>query len=458
MALRSGRGRSFGPEQNNSFWDSKRAKLPPDRFGFTHPTQPIRIGVSGSTTTTQGIYLQDVYGQWSAGTGETFGDLNLKQSPHVYGVGIDSTEAFGTLNISLYTTIWLVGTPNASDITFLTYASRAIGIDSAEVFGNTTAINNGGGVATKFIQPSGIVSTEVFGSVTTSFKTKLTGITSVEAFGVTQINLRTRTIGIASNEAFGTLRVLSVIKPVSINSTESFGTARIAGSSTAILLTGITSQEVFGTLTARSSVTVVVPISIGSAEAIGVPRVNETLRAVGIATAEAFGVAGLPKDASPVGIASTEVFGTPKLKYVVYASGIPTAEGFGNVSILVAAAQTVSTIGIQSGESFGTPNVGLNDSPVRLRPRIRVGGSGNKSKKGAPPEQVTILTVEAHLLTVNECDTVRAVSGRSRVILSNSERQPKIKLLEHRAHTCESEIVISVYRKCDSCGSVIHHT
>jgi len=130
------------------------------------------------------------------------------------------------------------------------------------------------GVGAQDISPTGIASTEAFGTAvitTGAVDISPTGIASAEAFGTASLGLDVTPSGIASEEAFGTA-VLTTgavdLTPSGIASEEAFGTAVIT-QGFVLLPTGIPSTEAFGTAVVTTGAVTVSPTGIASAEAFG---------------------------------------------------------------------------------------------------------------------------------------------------------------------------------------------
>ena len=204
------------------------------------------------------------------------------------------------------------------------------------------------------VSPSGIASSEAFGSSTVS-------------------NLNTVSpSGIASSEAFGSPTVTPgavSISPTGISSAEAFGTASISPGPVSIAPTGITTGEAFGNATV-GGLNTISPTGIASGEAFGVPVMvyDQTVTPVGIASGEAFGVPSVGSMIFPTGIASSEAFGSPTITpgvATISPTGIASAEAFGTTQILPGPV-TITPSGIASSEAVGSPTVAR--IPVFSRP------------------------------------------------------------------------------------------
>lgn len=158
-----------------------------------------------------------------------------------------------------------------------------------------------------------------------------TGIASSEAFGTAKVNFLIAGQGIASGEAFGDL-IISTPFPQ------------------AITAEGIASGETFGTLTTRLYLS---PSGIASGEAFGTLRTAALIGPTGIPSAEAWGVTnlGVEQFLSISGIASSEAFGTAGLQL-----GYP---------------QTIEPFGIESGELVEDPTVRNLSHLVLVNPSIQ---------------------------------------------------------------------------------------
>lgn len=202
------------------------------------------------------------------------------------------------------------------------------------------------------ISPTGIASTEAFGTATITrggVVVVSTGIATAEAFGATVVRATKSLLpgAIASSEAFNSPVVLkgpARVLPGAISSEEAFGTAVVSQPAVALTIepSAITSTEVFGTAT--------------------ILRGGRTLVVTGIATAESVSSPTLLKGTArviPTGIATSEVFGTATTlrgSVVVIITAIASTETFGTASVSSggAPAQTITTTAVDSEESFGT--------------------------------------------------------------------------------------------------------
>ncbi len=191
------------------------------------------------------------------------------------------------------------------------------------------------------IRPSGVASTETFGTASANVQVDNTGIASSEALGTPALTLTLNPSGIASSEAFGTASIECVLAPAAIGSGETLGTA--------------------------SAVVVLNTVGIASAEALGEPTVSistaDTVTDAGdIASAEAFGTASIAVQVDNTGLASTETFGVQSAVIVAAPSGIATAEAIGAPSTVVVLAPS----GVASVEAFGTTSAGIVLSPTGI--------------------------------------------------------------------------------------------
>lgn len=140
--------------------------------------------------------------------------------------------------------------------------------------------------------------------------------------------------GISSDEAFGSATVSPgavTVAPSGIASLEAFGTAAVSVGGVSIAPSGIVSEEAFGTATISTGAVSVSPSGIASAEAFGTATISLAVTEIlpsSIDSAEAFGTATLTSVAhiAPSGIASAEAFGTARL-------GLYTIDGEADVSI-----------------------------------------------------------------------------------------------------------------------------
>ena len=171
--------------------------------------------------------------------------------------------------------------------------------------------------------------------------------------------------GIASEEAFGSLTVAPggvTVAPSGIASAEAFGDAIISAGGAFILPSGIASAEAFGSHSVLPGAVSIVCSGIASAEAFGDALVSaggSIISTTGIASAEAFGSgAVLPGGVTLLlsGIASAEAFGATTIAVggqFVQPLAIDSAEAFGAPMVNVGSV-TIICSGIASGEAFGS--------------------------------------------------------------------------------------------------------
>lgn len=169
----------------------------------------------------------------------------------------------------------------------------------------------GGAAAT--LSPTGIASTEAFGSAALSSDVAPPGIASGETHGAAALTLTITPGGIGSDEAFGTpaLSMAGTISPSGIPTGEAHGTPTITANAI-IAPTGTASSETFGTPLLAVTVT---PAGIGSGEAHGQPAISLGIATGGIPSAEAHGTTVLGQTITVAGIASAEALGIPALTF-----------------------------------------------------------------------------------------------------------------------------------------------
>lgn len=168
------------------------------------------------------------------------------------------------------------------------------------------------------VDPSGIASSEAWGTAQVNLQVQATGIASGEAWGTAKVNLTVGGTGIASSEAWGTATVSGgtvTVSPTGITSNEAWGTAQI---NLKVSPTGIASGEAWGTATVSVAIITITGTGIPSAEAFGTAQVNLQVPVFGIASGEAWGTAfvspGAPAQAvGAIGILSSEAWGEPKV-------------------------------------------------------------------------------------------------------------------------------------------------
>jgi hypothetical protein len=256
-------------------------------------------------------------------------------------------------------------------------------ISTSESFGNPAVAN------ILLLSPTGVTSSEVFGSASLELFILPSGISSLESFGTPTLDLVVGGIspsGIASEEAFGSPLLVpgaAHISPSGITSSEAFGTPTIIPGTAVIAPSGITTREAFGT--ARIGM-VVLPSGISSEEDVSSPYVfpgGVHIISSGITSAESFGTPLITCGQVAIvleGIVSLETFGTPLLTYIVAAAGdIGSEEAFGTATLNL----SIQPNGIDSQEDFGAPWV--IPGPVWLYP------SGIDSEEGLGTPQVNLI-------------------------------------------------------------------
>lgn len=232
-------------------------------------------------------------------------------------------------------------------------------------------------------------------------------IGSGEALGSPGAVLKLTVTGIASGEMFGSHELDRIIVPVQIGGGVVFGIPHLIAS-VIQLITGIPSQEAFGTPTLPDNIH---PTSIDSGEAIGYASVGKGINPAGIVSSEAVGsptltgpriipvdipseeAFGTPNINAPVidvagqGIASAAVFGTPSLLWTIQPSPIVSREQFGIISI---ANSFLQPTGIASVEAFGSHSVAFGIKP----PAIASAGAIGVPSLGRPIYPTGIPTEE----------------------------------------------------------------
>lgn len=196
------------------------------------------------------------------------------------------------------------------------------------------------------------------------------GIASTEAFGTAQLNLDLAPSGIASAESHGAPRLDLTITAQAIASAEAFGFAQL---DQRIDATGIASGEAFwaATVSIVGGAQTVSPSAIASSEAFGAVQLDLTVSAASIASTEAFGVARADQTVSPSAIASGEAHGAATMGLEIVPTAITSAEAFSAATVTNAG--TLALSGIPSGEAFGTAMLGLHIEPAGIAPSEAVG-------------------------------------------------------------------------------------
>jgi hypothetical protein len=193
------------------------------------------------------------------------------------------------------------------------------------------------GATPQTITASGIASLEAFGSVTfsTTVLKALTGVASGEVFGSISVSAN-RVIsltGIATVQAFGNTAVSTAVSitPGAISSTEAFGLVTLGGSVSIDVGPGIPTSEAFGAVSLSTDL-------------------DQTIVISGIHSEESFGSAPILSTAAVLvleGIDSVESFGQVTLSagnVAIQVAGIPSASAFGHVTVKIDSSQRIPTI------------------------------------------------------------------------------------------------------------------
>ena len=210
-------------------------------------------------------------------------------------------------------------------------------INSAQAFGTTAIVTGSVNVA-----PAGIASPEAFGTAVLTLDISIIGIPAAEAFG--SVSLSTGSVDItppsvSSVEAFGTAVLTLDIAISGMPTAEAFGSASADPGAVDISPASIAGAEAHGATVLTTGQVNVAP--------------------AGIAPLESFGTAVLTLDISISGIPSDEAFGTMVLAVGlvdVTPSSMGSIEAFG-ATVVTTAAADVSPTGIASLEDFGVVSV-----------------------------------------------------------------------------------------------------
>lgn len=295
----------------------------------------------GAVSVTQTATLQTVTASAIASS-EAFGSVSVAASHSVAPSAIASTETF--YNATIGTAGSLVPQP----------------ITSAESFG--TAQVAPGGVA---VSPTGIASSEAFGTAELDRSFSVAAIASSEHFGTASLTLYVTPTAIASAEHFGATTLGVSVNATGIASAESFGSTTVTAGTSALAPTAIASGEQFGSVQV-STHGGISPTAIASGEIVPSPVMGVGLLATGIASVEAVPAPSLATSASisPAAIASTETLPAPAVAFDVEVSSIASAEAFGAALV----ANAIGPLAIASAEAFGTAILSginpINSNPV----------------------------------------------------------------------------------------------
>ncbi len=181
------------------------------------------------------------------------------------------------------------------------------------------------------------------------------------------------------------------LSPSAVGSGEAFGTAKI---NQQVRASGVASAEAHGSPVVSSGALSIAPAGLSGAEAFGLARLNQQIRGTGIGSAEAIGAATLTLRLALTGIGSAEAIGGPKLNQQVRPAGIGSAEAIGG-HVVSSAALILAPTGIGSAEALGTPRLNLRlllaaiasgeaVGVARLRLTISPGGIGSAEVVSSP--------------------------------------------------------------------------
>lgn len=207
-----------------------------------------------------------------------------------YGGTAGDLESGDTVNVNSYSP-WIQFSDPGFKALFYGQVVTATGIASAEAFGAATVVQpptrmltGVGGIASAEAVPSPVVHAEAYLIHPSGF--------GGEVFGVASVSNSIVVTGIPSGEVFGSVAVrrLSDLYPTGIASAEAFG-ALVLVHYQEIAPLGIDSAEQFGSTQVEDPHRNVAPFAILSAEAFGIPTLSARLRSKSIVSAEAFGVA-----------------------------------------------------------------------------------------------------------------------------------------------------------------------
>jgi len=296
--------------------------------------------------------------------------------------GVASAEAVGTATRVPANAFGAAGIASAEAIGTVTALKGNVtrtctGIASVEAIGSCTVtlrnlVSNAGGIASEEAigtakwhlvrLASGIASAEAVGAATRSaaISRSPSGIPTSEAVGAATAaaTAQRAPTGVASGESVGTATRLATnaCAPAGIASAEAEGAVTVLKGGVSRTCTGIASEEAFGSVTVTRGTTVYNAGGIPSEEAVGAPKVNRTVLMVGLASAEAMGVAArlATFSRSVSGVPSAEAVGGASAVHSDAArapAGVESAEAFGSVQRLCAI--TRSATGIASAESCG---------------------------------------------------------------------------------------------------------
>ena len=268
--------------------------------------------------------------------------------------GIASTSTFGNDKVNLTEkpnsciNINQFGTLNQKS----RFTSNITSMGMVSVFGNLTLLIK----TPLFINPTGIASTNQFGSTTEHNlnNVNLSGIASNNNFGTVTEHSSNKlsAVGIPSGATFGSDHFGIQSRFVGIPSGVIFGTDTFKSKDT-IFYVGIPETTIFGNVNSIKGTVTLHPNSTINSTTFGTTKEIETSHVVSIPANDNFGIPSYTtKETSlPNSIASTNSFGTLEVKETLYVTGIVPISHVSN--IVVAVNTTIKINGIESGEEEG---------------------------------------------------------------------------------------------------------
>lgn len=337
------------------------------------------IQADTGTGTTLGNFSTTCAALTGVVSGDFGGALSLMTAPGTSGSAVIATPSGWTQQLATNQNVngaSLVAeklstnaAPAGSQLTGITESWN--GATTPVWIGVQTALN-GGGSGGQTVTPTGLDTTQSFGSVSTTtggVTVAVTGRSSAQSFGsITTLKggVSVSVTGKATSQAFGAIKANMAFNVPSLGSAQAFGLISLK-----FQVPSLASAQAFSSLIGLAFS---VP-SLGSAAAFGAPSVStggggQSVSASGLGSAASFG----SPTPSPGGVTSTvtglgsaQAFGGVHENIAFNVPGLNTTQAFGAVSFSTGGV-SIPIPGLGSGQQFGFPSVttpgGVSFSPA----------------------------------------------------------------------------------------------
>ena len=208
-----------------------------------------------------------------------------------------------------------------------------------------------------------------------------TGLPSTNAFGTDKVRRNVKPMGRASTVAFGTDKARARAKPGGLPSTTAFGAARIAGATA--LTPGTYGAGTYGS--GDYSYTAARPAGIASTLAFGATKIRLKAKATGRASTVLFGATRARLRGKLTGLASTARYGAQRITLRPRATGRPSTLAFGTDKVR----RLLHPAGKPSAVLFGATRGRVRArSALGLASTIRFGQGVIRNRSGLDPYPV----------------------------------------------------------------------